>query len=85
MTLMQVNLWAVLCSTASAFVIGAAWYSVLAKPWSEVSGRDASVKRPPGLVYPSSDRGGAEGCGQDREMPLGPSTHPSSPISKLKG
>ena len=54
MMLYGVNLWAVLCSTASAFVVGALWYSVLfGKPWAEVAGRDATLKRPPGVVYPS--------------------------------
>jgi hypothetical protein len=54
MMLLQVNLWAVLCSTASAFVVGALWYSVLfGKPWAEVSGQDAATKRPPGVVYPT--------------------------------
>jgi hypothetical protein len=52
--LLNVNLLGVLFSTASAFVVGALWYSVLfGKAWAEVSGQDASVKRPPGVVYPS--------------------------------
>ena len=51
--LLGVSLLGVLFSTLSAFVVGALWYSVFAKPWAEVSGQDAAKKRPPGVVYPS--------------------------------
>lgn len=50
----------VLAATLAAWLIGAVWYTVLSKPWLEVSGvpRDAEGK-PVGLPVPVAFGGGA--------------------------